>query len=403
MVACAARALAGRVAAMDTAPYLLLVAPPALASLAALAETARGLARLRTLGDAAAALERWPRVTIVSPACNEERHVERSVRSSLALDYPDLQVVVIDDRSTDRTGAIVDHLAGEDPRVVARHVRELPDGWLGKLNALKLGVEASDGEWLLFMDADVHLAPDALRRAIGDAERHRLDLLTVVPTIESAGPLAGAIFGLSLAILSVGGRLQKVRDPRSPAVAATGAFILVRRAALLATPGFEWLKLEVADDFGLCLLIKSHGGRCEIVNARGAVKLEWYASFREMAVAMQKNLFAILGRFSVARSAGIAAFFAWLGLVPFAALVAAPMELRTIPVLTLAALAANVALASRVTGRRRSGAGLVPLACLAMSAMVVRAAWVGWRIGGIAWRGVRYPAALLAANQRVRV
>lgn len=388
---------------MQLAPYLVLVVPPALVGIYAFASTLAGLARLRRLADQEPVLARWPRVTVVSPACNEARHVEAAVRSTLALDYPELALVAVNDRSTDRTGEILDRLAVEDPRLVVVHVRELPDGWLGKLNALQAGVERGDGEWLLFMDADVHLAPDALRRAIADAERHGLDLLTVVPTIESAGRLAGAIFGLSLAILSAGGRLTRVSDPRSPAVAATGAFILVRRAALARTPGFAWLKLEVADDFGLCLLIKSHGGRCDIVNGAGAVRLEWYASFREMRVAMQKNLFAILGRFSQLRMAGLALVFTWLGLAPAAILAPVPAWARAIPLLGLAGLVASVALASRVTARARSGAILAPLACLGMSWMVVRAAWVGWRLGGIVWRGVRYPTALLAANQRVRV
>ncbi|MBK7971883.1 MAG: glycosyltransferase [Deltaproteobacteria bacterium] len=269
---------------MQLAPYLVLVVPPALVGIYAFASTLAGLARLRRLADQEPVLARWPRVTVVSPACNEARHVEAAVRSTLALDYPELALVAVNDRSTDRTGEILDRLAVEDPRLVVVHVRELPDGWLGKLNALQAGVERGDGEWLLFMDADVHLAPDALRRAIADAERHGLDLLTVVPTIESAGRLAGAIFGLSLAILSAGGRLTRVSDPRSPAVAATGAFILVRRAALARTPGFAWLKLEVADDFGLCLLIKSHGGdatsstapaRCDSSGTRASARCAW--------------------------------------------------------------------------------------------------------------------------------
>lgn len=252
------------------AAHLAFVLPPSLVAFYVLGATWRGLARLRCLADVKPDLASWPRVSIVSPACNEERHVELALRSILGVDYPDLELIAIDDRSSDRTGEILDSLAREDERVVVEHVRELPAGWLGKLNALARGVDASDGEWLLFMDADVHLAPSALRQAVAEAEHHGLDLLTVVPTIESAGRLSGAIFGLSLAILSVGGRLERVRDPRSPAVAATGAFILVRRAALARTPGFEWLKLEVADDFGLCLLVKSHGGRCDRIVLRNA-------------------------------------------------------------------------------------------------------------------------------------
>ncbi len=382
---------------------LVFVVVPSLVAFYVLASTWRGLLRLRRLADVAGHLERWPRVSVISPACNEERHVEHALASILSVDYPDLAVVAIDDRSTDRTGEILDSLARRDPRLVVHHVHELQAGWLGKVHALARGVEHADGEWLLFVDADVHLAPRALRAAIADAERRGLDLLTVVPTIDSAGRLSGAIFGLSLAMLSVGGRLLAVSDPGSPAVAATGAFILVRREALERSAGLEWLKLEVADDFGLCLLIKSHGGHCDIVNGGASVKLEWYASFREMQTAMQKNLFAILGRFSQLRMLALACAFAWLGLLPIALIVDLPGPLRTLVLMGEAALMASVALASRATGRRRSGAWLAPLACLGMSWMVLRAAFVGWRVGGIVWRGVLYPTELLAASQRVRV
>jgi len=383
--------------------YAVLVAPPSLVCAYLLGSTIRGLGGLRKLVAVRADLERWPRLSIVSPACNEERHVEGSIRSILAADYPDLQVVAIDDRSSDRTGEILDSLVREDARVAVEHVRELPAGWLGKLNALRLGAVRADGEWLLFMDADVHLAPAALRQAITEAQRRQLDLLTVVPTIESAGWLSGAIFGVSLAILSAGGRLVRVRDPRSAAVAATGAFILVRRSVFERTPGFEWLKLEVADDFGLCMLIKSHGGRCDIVNGAGVVTLDWYASFREMRVAMQKNMFAILGQFSVARMAVLAAMLLWFGLFPFAALASMPLGWRALPLAGEGALMLAIWLAGRWTGRSRSGALLAPLACLGMCWMTVRAAFVGHRQGGIVWRGVLYPTELLAAHQRVKM
>ena len=133
------------------------------------------------------------------------------------------------------------------------------------------------------------------------------------------------------------------------------------------------------------------------------MKLEWYASFREMQTAMQKNLFAILGRFSQLRMLALACAFAWLGLLPIALIVDLPGPLRTLALVGEAALMASVALASRATGRRRSGAWLAPLGCLGMSWMVLRAAFVGWRVGGIVWRGVLYPTELLAASQRVRV
>ncbi len=388
---------------MSALGYLALVLPPALACGYLLGSTVRGIGGLRLLSGVKPDLDRWPRLSIVSPACDEERHVAAAMRSMLASDYPDLQLVAVDDRSTDRTGEILDTLASEDPRLLVRHVTELPTGWLGKLHALHLGVAHADGEWLLFMDADVHLAPEALRKAVAEAEHRKLDLLTVVPTIESAGWLSGAIFGVSLTMLNAGGRVAKVSDPSSDAIAATGAFILVRRTAFERSPGFEWLKLEVADDFGLCLLIKSHGGSCDIVNGAGAVTLEWYASYREMRRAMQKNVFAILGQFSLARLAVLATVFVWFALYPLAALAPVSPALRAIPLAGEAALMLAVAFAGRWTGRSRSGALLAPIACLGLAWMVVRAAFVGWRVGGIVWRGVRYPSELLAAHQRVRI
>src|SRR6185503_6720653 len=99
---------------------------------------------------------RWPKLSIIIPACNEAASIEAAVTSRLAQDYPDFEVCVIDDRSTDGTGAIVDRLAEGDPRVRAVHITELPEGWLGKVHALHRGVSIATGEWLLLSDADVH-------------------------------------------------------------------------------------------------------------------------------------------------------------------------------------------------------------------------------------------------------
>jgi cellulose synthase/poly-beta-1,6-N-acetylglucosamine synthase-like glycosyltransferase len=150
----------------------------------------------------------------------------------LALDYPDFTVIAVNDRSTDATGALLDGLAAQHPRLEVTHIGELPEGWLGKLNALATGVARCDGEWLLFMDADAHLGRHTVKRALTYAEQNGLDCLSVVPEVRSAGLVGDAVFNVSLAIMSGGGRLRKVRDPKSRHVAATGAFILVRKSHL---------------------------------------------------------------------------------------------------------------------------------------------------------------------------
>jgi len=130
---------------------------------------------------------RWPKLSIIIPARNEAASIEAAVTSRLAQDYPDFEVCVIDDRSTDGTGAIVDRLAEGDPRVRAVHITELPEGWLGKVHALHRGVSIATGEWLLLSDADVHFAPATLRRAIAHAEARGFDFVGVFPTMWHRG------------------------------------------------------------------------------------------------------------------------------------------------------------------------------------------------------------------------
>ena len=125
--------------------------------------TLTGLWRLPRLSQVPLDPDRaWPSVSIVVPACNEEDKVKAAMSSLLAVDYPDLAVVAVNDRSTDRTGEILESLSSQD-RLTLVHVTELPDGWLGKLNALRHGVSIARGDWLLFMDADTHLTDGALQ------------------------------------------------------------------------------------------------------------------------------------------------------------------------------------------------------------------------------------------------
>lgn len=381
-----------------------LIALPALLWLAALVATLIGRRRVPLLARLPLDAERseWPQLSLIVPACDEETSIEPALRAALASDYPALQLVAVDDRSTDRTGAIVDALAAKDPRVVAVHVQELPEGWLGKLNAMQRGLERADGEWLLFADADVHLAPGTLRRAIGYAERERVDFLSVIPHTLSAGFFGDSVFNIALALFCLHTRPWTIKRANTKTYGATGAFLLVRRTALERSPGLAWLKLEVADDFGMSLLIKAHGGKSDLLNGKDAVTLRWYASFGEMLRKMQKNTFAITGRFSLARIVVQVIVLAWLGCFPLLALVApsTPIVALAGGGLLLQMLATGVA--ARWTGRPLASALLPALGPLLMGAIPLRAGIIGVRDGGIHWRGVLYRSEDLRKAQRVR-
>lgn len=390
------------------APWLIGVAllGPMLVWPLALVSLLRMMKGVRTLASVEVApRETWPTLSVVSPACNEEAAIGQSLKSLVSQDYPALEVIAVNDRSTDRTGALIDEAAAADPRVVPVHISQLPPGWLGKLNAMAQGTARSTGEWVLFADADVRYGPQALRRAITYAEQHQLDFLTAMPQTDSAGFLADTIFAGTGLVMALTSRPWRVRDMDTKDVFGVGAFLLVRRSAYLRSPGFEWLKLEVADDMALCLMIKQAGGRCDVVNGRGMISLRWYESFREMTEKMQKNFYAIMGRFSLARSVAMAVGCVAFALAPWLALLPqTPVPLVWLTVASQLSLITGAVVFSVWTGRDPLYPALFPnVALLLLAFMSVRAGVLGHRMGGITWRGVRYEAALLQSQQRFRM
>src|ERR1700693_4382257 len=121
----------------------------------------------RSLDSVVAELEPpavWPKVSIIVPARDEAEKIEAAMRSKLAIDYPDFELLAVDDRSQDQTGAILDRLAAEDPRLCVIHLTSLPEDWLGKSHAMQVAASHAQGEFVLFTDADVFFSPDLLRK-----------------------------------------------------------------------------------------------------------------------------------------------------------------------------------------------------------------------------------------------
>jgi hypothetical protein len=338
----------------------------------------------------------------VIPACNEADTIEAAAATLLEQDYPDLEIVLIDDRSGDGTGAIIDQIAAADHRVRPLHITRLPDGWLGKVHALWRGSQQADGDWLLLADADVHLAPGTLRRAVAYAERHGLDHLAAGPDLWSTSFILDAAVSLFLRSFCVFMRCWAIGNPRSRAFIGVGAFNLVRRSALEATEGFPWLRLEVADDVGLGMMLKHAGARCCFVNATGLIGLDWYRTVAEMAHGTEKA-FASVARCSIVQLlvvCGLAVAMEWAPLVALLPLGHAglmPLGLTMIA----AAVASNVVVA-RWMHRRLLPALCTPLAVLFGVALLLRAGWLGLRRGGIQWRGTLYPSRMLREAIRVR-
>lgn len=359
------------------------------------------LPEIEAPGFDAPAPEQWPLVSILVPACNEEAEIEEAMQSLLDEDYPNLEVIAINDRSTDRTGELLEALAATDSRLQVVHVKELPDGWLGKVHALHKGYESAEGSWVLLADADVHIRPGALKRIIAWCLQHNADHFTLVPDIWRADFFADIAWGLGyLGLLSQ--RLWEVPDPKKSAHIGTGAFNLLRREAFEETPKFEWFRLDVADDWALGLLMKQEAKQCYVANARNCVHLPWYRSFPQMVQGMEKNAFAILGHYSLLRCLAYAALLPALYSLPLLLFAAPQPWLGLLASLWLLGNGMAGMMMHRWMGRPMYLAWFFPLAAWLQGYIVLRAGIRGWRRGGVSWRGTFYPKEQMLKHMKVR-
>jgi glycosyltransferase involved in cell wall biosynthesis len=233
-----------------------------------------------------------PRVSVIAAARNEARHLRQALGSLLALDYPNLELILVNDRSDDATGEILAEMAAADRRLKIIHITDLPPGWLGKNHALWNGSLQASGELLLFTDADIVMSPATLTLAVSFLRREGLDHLTVSPEMRMPGIFLN-MFGASFLIFfSFVVRPWKARDPRSPAHIGIGAFNLVRADTYRRTGGHQTIRLRPDDDLKLGKIIKNGGFRQDMAYGAGLLSVEWYNSVGELIKGLEKNAFS---------------------------------------------------------------------------------------------------------------
>lgn len=339
-----------------------------------------------------------PRVSVVIPACNEENGVEQALSSVLAQDYPDFEVIAVDDRSTDSTGAILDRMAQSHPELRVVHIQALPAHWLGKNHALHRAALAAEGELLLFTDADVVMDPTVLRRAAAYMELHRLDHLTVAPRATVGGFLANSFLAVFALLFSMHTKPWKVKNPKSRRSVGIGAFNMLRASAYAAAGGHSAIAMRPDDDVKLGKLMKLRGYSQELLVGTSLISVAWYASFAEMRNGLMKNLFAATGYNVpgiVLASLAQIVFLLW----PFAAVVLTSGAVQAVNALIVAGLLILFALNAKVVSLRPWWGFTVPIGVAVGLYLLWRATLVTLLNDGIDWRGTHYSLRELRANK----
>ena len=334
------------------------------------------------------------RCSVVIAARDEEARIEQTIRHVLAQRGVELELIVVDDRSIDRTSEILQRLANQDGRVRVNRVEVLPNGWLGKCHACHLGANEATGDWILFTDADCWLKPDVIERAVRTADRDGADHVTLTPgtVLENIGAQAWHLLFLTSLLSWFSG----VNRDRPKACLGIGAFNLVRAAAYRQCGGYEALRLTVVDDIKLGLLLRRAGKRTRGFLGVDDVECHWATTVRGMVKIMEKNYFAAIDfRLGLALGGAATVVLACstvvIGLLSGTA---AGMAAGLSPLLMI--LPGSI-LAKRL-GWSWPCAVLMPFMVPVFWYALLNSTWMTLRQGGIRWRNTFYPLEALRAG-----
>src|SRR5579859_1125744 len=334
-----------------------------------------------------------PRVSIIVPARNEEETIDKALYTLLSLDYNNYEVIAVNDRSTDRTGEIMERVAASPQahgclRVV--HHRELPAGWLGKTHAMWTAGNEATGDWLLFTDADVMFKPDSLRRALAYAESEPADHVVLFPRMimKRAGEYMMIAFFQTMFMF--GHRPWKVADPSTDDHMGVGAFNLVRRSVYDKVGTYEALRMEVLDDMKLGKVVKKAGFAQRNVFGGDLISIRWAKGAMGIVNNLTKNFFAVLS-FQWWRALVSVVGLAFLNYGPFVGVFLAHGWARVPYAVALGSMFMIYIGMSRRSAVPAYYLLLHPLSTTLFIYTLLRSTALTLWNDGIEWRGTKYP------------
>jgi chlorobactene glucosyltransferase len=344
-----------------------------------------------------------PRVSLLIPAKDEAARIEQCLSSTLGQDYPDLQVIAIDDRSVDGTGAAMDEIAARDPRLKVLHITgsQPPEGWVGKTFALHTGIQQADGAWLCFIDSDVVIQPDAVRAAVATAELREFDMISLLPRMESGSFWEGLIVPLAGGAVGAMYMLPLTNYNEVPSIAfANGQFLCIRRTVYEKIGGHEAVRDRFCEDVEIARVMKRRGFRPRLAIGNDYAAVRMYSSFGAIVRGWARNFYAG----SLGRPWRILGALAFLVVCCFSAVPAIVWGVwrQSHPVSVLGGIGwlataglhgllmvVLLTLLYRSSGNRRRYALLFPLGMLLLAVIFCRALWM-CMTHRVEWRGTQY-------------
>ena len=344
-----------------------------------------------------------PLISICIPARNEENNIRNCVEAALGQDYPNIEVIVLDDRSADSTLTQLREIASRDSRLLPINGTDLPAGWAGKPHALFQASAAAHGEWLCFVDADTFLAPQAISSCYAKAIETKADMFTTMNEQIVGTFWEKVVMPLVMTALSVGFSPRKVNDPHTRDAIANGQFIMIRRTIYDAIGGHEKVKDQIVEDKAISEQVKWNGHRLVVADGTKVIQTRMYTSLPSMWEGWTKNIYLglrdhpsmlMLGAFGATLSV-IAALFlpiwpllginwyinngAWLAI--------------TVIVQSLIVWASVIYVRARVARKMNISAWYAlttPLGAGIFAAMMLTSAWKVISGQGVTWRGRKY-------------
>lgn len=348
-----------------------------------------GLRKIDAL-ETEGSMENGPLLSVIVAARNEAGQIKASILSQLEQTYRNVEWILVNDRSTDATGLVMEQLKKEDDRISVIHIKDLPEGWLGKNNALYQGFLKASGKWLLFTDGDVKFEKEAFTKALHYFEKHELDHLTAAPNLSAKKFWLKSFVAFFLFGFSYFKRPWAANNPKSKIGTGIGAFNLVSKEAYINLGTHEIVKMRPDDDLQLGMRMKQIGYRQRIVTALRLIEVEWYGSLQEAFVGLEKNTFAGLHyRISMV-------FFAIFGVfitnvLPFITLFSSDKKvaLLSIGIIVLSGVHYMMVI-KKMTLFSPAMFLVLPVTALLFIYSIIRASWLTYKRGGIMWRGTLY-------------